>query len=98
MNGRKRSRGRPMRSGHSVGSDAHTVWAYVQARVNDGWNLDAAVVDAVQALGMSRPTVFRRLHEAEMIGMLLALCRGEDLAEVAEDAAEGRFRPGRVNY
>ena len=77
-----------------MGSDAFRAWAYVQARINAGWNLDAAVMDAVQELGMSRPTVFRRLHEAEMIGMLLALSNGEDLWAVAEEAAEGRFRPG----
>jgi len=77
-----------------VGSDAHRTWAYVQARVDAGWNLDAAVMDAVLELGMSRPTVFRRLHEAEMVGMYLALCNGEDLLAIVDDAAEGRFRPG----
>ena len=95
MSGDRRGRGRPAREPEAVGRDAYRAWAYVQARVVAVWNLDAAVADAVRALGMSRPTVFRRLHEAEMVGMLLALCNGEDLAAVAEDAAEGRFRPGR---
>ena len=97
MSGGKRGRGRPARSPGALSSEAYLVWAYVQARVEAGWNLDAAVADSVAALGMSRPTVFRRLHEAEMIGMLLALGEGESLAEVAENAVEGRFRPG-MNY